>query len=133
MMPDLVKKLAELGKLRADGIISDDEFASLKALQGMHMDDPAAVEAFKAEYRLRAYQVPIKERTARGTAIVNLLPLEADERITTIMALPEDEESWEALDVMFATTRGTVRRNKLSDFAQCISISHCIIINAMSI
>ena len=34
------------------------------------------------------------------------------------MALPEDEESWEALDVMFATTRGTVRRNKLSDFAQ---------------
>ena len=34
------------------------------------------------------------------------------------MPLPEDEESWEALDVMFATTRGTVRRNKLSDFAQ---------------
>ena len=40
------------------------------------------------------------------------------ERITTIMPLPEDEASWEALDVMFATTRGTVRRNKLSDFAQ---------------
>src|SRR6202000_2900076 len=55
---------------------------------------------------------------SRGKALVNLLPLEADERITTIMALPEDEESWEALDVMFATTRGTVRRNKLSDFAQ---------------
>ena len=34
------------------------------------------------------------------------------------MPLPEDEETWEALDVMFATTRGTVRRNKLSDFAQ---------------
>jgi DNA gyrase subunit A len=47
-----------------------------------------------------------------------MLPLEADERITSIMPLPEDEESWANLDVMFATTRGTVRRNKLSDFVQ---------------
>src|SRR5690606_27333544 len=45
------------------------------------------------------------------------LPLQEGERITTIMPLPEDEESWGNLDVMFATTRGTVRRNKLSDFA----------------
>ena len=55
---------------------------------------------------------------ARGKALVNMLPLEQGERITTIMPLPEDEESWATLDVMFATTRGTVRRNKLSDFAQ---------------
>jgi DNA gyrase subunit A len=47
-----------------------------------------------------------------------MLPLEQGERITSIMALPEDEALWESLDVMFATTRGTVRRNKLSDFAQ---------------
>ena len=40
----------------------------------------------------------------------------AGERITTIMPLPEDEASWDKLDVMFATTGGTVRRNKLSDF-----------------
>ena len=46
-----------------------------------------------------------------------MLPLEPGERITTIMPLPEDEASWEGLDVMFATTGGTVRRNKLSDFA----------------
>ena len=45
-----------------------------------------------------------------------MLPLEKGERITTIMPLPEDEQSWEALDVMFATSGGTVRRNKLSDF-----------------
>ena len=54
---------------------------------------------------------------ARGKALVNILPLEQGERITTIMPLPEDEAQWEKLDVMFATTRGTVRRNKLSDFA----------------
>jgi DNA gyrase subunit A len=53
---------------------------------------------------------------ARGKAMINILPLEQGERITTIMPLPEDESSWANLDVMFATTSGTVRRNKLSDF-----------------
>src|SRR5262249_968733 len=53
---------------------------------------------------------------ARGKALVNILPIAQGELITTIMPLPEDEKSWGNLDVMFATTRGTVRRNKLSDF-----------------
>ncbi len=48
--------------------------------------------------------------------MINILPLEQGERITTIMPLPEDESSWANLDVMFATTGGNVRRNKLSDF-----------------
>ena len=69
-------------------------------------------------YKEKVWRLPLATPQSRGKALVNLLPLETDERITTIMALPEDEESWEALDVMFATTRGTVRRNKLSDFAQ---------------
>ncbi len=47
-----------------------------------------------------------------------MLPIEQGERITTVMPLPEDETTWGDLDVMFATTRGTVRRNKLSDFTQ---------------
>ena len=64
-------------------------------------------------YKEKVWRLPLAAPQARGKALVNLLPLEQDERITTIMALPEDEESWEALDVMFATTRGTVRRNKL--------------------
>jgi DNA gyrase/topoisomerase IV subunit A len=50
--------------------------------------------------------------------LVNMLPLEQGEQITSIMPLPEDEDSWANLDVMFATVRGTVRRNKLSDFVQ---------------
>jgi DNA gyrase subunit A len=69
-------------------------------------------------YKEKVWRLPLAAPQSRGKALVNLLPLETGERITTIMALPEDEESWEALDVMFATTRGTVRRNKLSDFAQ---------------
>jgi DNA gyrase subunit A len=69
-------------------------------------------------YKEKVWRLPLAAPQARGKALVNLLPLEPGERITTIMPLPEDEATWEALDVMFATTRGTVRRNKLSDFAQ---------------
>jgi DNA gyrase subunit A len=69
-------------------------------------------------YKEKVWRLPLAAPQSRGKALVNLLPLKTDERITTIMALPEDEATWEALDVMFATTRGTVRRNKLSDFAQ---------------
>ncbi|MCW6511137.1 DNA gyrase subunit A [Lichenifustis flavocetrariae] len=69
-------------------------------------------------YKEKVWRLPLAAPQARGKALVNLLPLEQGERITTIMPLPEDVESWDKLDVMFATTRGTVRRNKLSDFAQ---------------
>jgi len=69
-------------------------------------------------YKEKVWRLPLAAPQARGKALVNLLPLETGERITTIMPLPEDEATWESLDLMFATTRGTVRRNKLSDFAQ---------------
>ncbi len=67
-------------------------------------------------YKEKVWRLPLAAPQARGKALVNMLPLEQGENITSIMALPEDEASWEALDVMFATTSGSVRRNKLSDF-----------------
>ncbi|TIQ82919.1 MAG: DNA gyrase subunit A, partial [Mesorhizobium sp.] len=69
-------------------------------------------------YKEKVWRLPIGNPQSRGKALINMLPLEQGERITTIMPLPEDETSWGELDVMFATTRGTVRRNKLSDFIQ---------------
>jgi DNA gyrase subunit A len=69
-------------------------------------------------YKMKVWRLPLGGPTARGKALVNMLPLEAGEQITSIMPLPEDEETWGNLDVMFATRRGTVRRNKLSDFTQ---------------
>jgi DNA gyrase subunit A len=69
-------------------------------------------------YKEKVWRLPIGTPTSRGKALINMLPLEKGERITTIMPLPEDEDSWANLDVMFSTTRGTVRRNKLSDFVQ---------------
>ncbi|HKD30208.1 MAG TPA: DNA gyrase subunit A [Xanthobacteraceae bacterium] len=67
-------------------------------------------------YKEKVWRLPLAAPQARGKALINILPLAQDELITTVMPLPEDESSWANLDVMFATTRGTVRRNKLSDF-----------------
>ena len=67
-------------------------------------------------YKEKVWRLPPAAPQARGKALINILPLEQGELITTIMPLPEDEATWGKLDVMFATTRGTVRRNKLSDF-----------------
>jgi DNA gyrase subunit A len=67
-------------------------------------------------YKEKVWRLPQAAPQARGKALINILPLENGERINTVMPLPEDESSWANLDVMFATTRGTVRRNKLSDF-----------------
>jgi DNA gyrase subunit A len=67
-------------------------------------------------YKEKVWRLPLAAPQARGKAMINILPLEQGETITTIMPLPEDEATWGQFDVMFATTRGTVRRNKLSDF-----------------
>src|SRR3974377_1261995 len=64
----------------------------------------------------KIWRLPQAAPQARGKSLINILPLEQGELVTTVMPLPEDEQTWGELDVMFATTRGTVRRNKLSDF-----------------
>ena len=67
-------------------------------------------------YKMKVYRLPVGSPQSTGKALINLLPLKQDERITTIMQLPENEAECENLDVMFATRTGNVRRNKLSDF-----------------
>jgi DNA gyrase subunit A len=67
-------------------------------------------------YRLKVWRLPEARIQGRGKAMVNLLPLSAGERITTVLPLPEDEAQWEKLNVVFATRSGDVRRNELSDF-----------------
>ncbi|HYE44528.1 MAG TPA: DNA gyrase subunit A [Caulobacter sp.] len=69
-------------------------------------------------YKLKVWRLPLGTPTSRGKAFVNLLPIEPGETITSILTLPEDEATWDTLDVMFATRSGNVRRNKLSDFVQ---------------
>lgn len=67
-------------------------------------------------YKLKVYKLPLGSPTARGLAMVNLLPLQKGETITTMMPLPEDETQWDNMYVMFSTASGGARRNSLSDF-----------------
>ena len=69
-------------------------------------------------YKLKVWKLPLGGPNTRGKALVNLLPLEQGETVNSIMALPEDEESWADLDIMFASRSGGVRRNSLSDFTR---------------
>ncbi len=67
-------------------------------------------------YKLKTYRLPEGTPQSLGKALINILPLQQSETISTIMTLPETEEECDKLTVMFATSKGTVRRNKLSDF-----------------
>jgi DNA gyrase subunit A len=67
-------------------------------------------------YRMKVWRLPEGGPTAKGRPMINLLPLAAGEVITTVLPLPEDEESWGALHLMFATAHGAVRRNSMDAF-----------------
>jgi DNA gyrase subunit A len=67
-------------------------------------------------HKMKVYQLPLGSPTSRGKALINLLPLEKEENISVYMQLPEDEDVWDNMDIMFATSHGSIRRNKLSDF-----------------
>jgi DNA gyrase subunit A len=69
-------------------------------------------------YKHKVWRLPLAAPQARGKALINLLPLEQGEQITTILPLPDDEADYDRFDLIFATRAGTVRRNKLTDFVQ---------------
>src|SRR5215207_2541562 len=105
------------GKGRSGMTTRDEDFVTRLFVASTHT--PVLFFSSKGQaYKEKVWRLPLAAPNARGKALINILPLEQDERITTIMPLPEDESSWEKLDVMFATASGGVRRNKLSDFVQ---------------
>ena len=69
-------------------------------------------------YNLKTWRLPLGSRTAKGKAIVNILPIPTGVSIAAIMPVDRDEDEWDDLQVVFATSAGTVRRNKLSDFTK---------------
>ncbi|MBT6284920.1 MAG: DNA gyrase subunit A [Rhodospirillaceae bacterium] len=108
------------GKGRAGMSTRDEDFVSKVFVCNTH----TPVLFFSSRgivYRLKVYRLPEGNPQARGKALINLLPLEADETITTIMPMPEDEESWGDLFIIFATASGGIRRNRLSDFTNVMA------------
>ena len=67
-------------------------------------------------YKLKTYRLPEGSPQSLGKALINLLPLQQGETVSTILTLPEDETACENQTVIFATASGNVRRNRLSDF-----------------
>ncbi|MGH6865961.1 MAG: DNA gyrase subunit A, partial [Methyloceanibacter sp.] len=105
------------GKGRAGMATRDEDFVTRILIANTH----TPVLFFSSRgmaYKMKVWRLPLAAPQARGKAMINLLPLDKDETITTILPLPEDEVSWAMLDVMFATNYGSVRRNKLSDFIE---------------
>ena len=103
------------GKGRAGMATREDDFVSRLFVANTH----TPVLFFSSRgivYKLKVWRLPLGAPQARGKAFVNLLPLSEGETISAVMPMPEDEASWSTLNVVFATARGGVRRNELSDF-----------------
>jgi len=67
-------------------------------------------------YKLKTWRLPLAGRTARGKAIINLLPIVQGVSIAALMPVDAPEEDWDNLQIVFATSDGDVRQNDLSDF-----------------
>ena len=67
-------------------------------------------------YQLKCHKLPIAAPQALGKAMVNLLPIDTSEKIQTVMPMPSEKDSWNDLQILFATKNGNVRRNQLNDF-----------------
>ncbi len=103
------------GKGRAGMQTREEDFVTRLFVASTH-DEVLFFSSMGKAYSLKVWRLPLAAPQARGKAIVNLLPLKADERITSIITLPKAAAEREKMNIMFATTGGTVRRNALADF-----------------
>jgi DNA gyrase subunit A len=102
------------GKGRSGMATRDEDFVTRLFVASTH----APVLFFSSlgqVYKMKVWRLPVAEPQGRGRALINMLPLDDGERITSIVPLPEDEAEWAKHDVMFATSTGSIRRNNLSD------------------
>lgn len=103
------------GKGRAGMQTRDEDFVSRLFVASTHTP-VLFFSSLGRVYKEKVWRLPLAAPQSRGKPLINILPIEQGERMTSILPLPEDESTWGNLDVMFSTTKGTVRRNKLSDF-----------------
>jgi DNA gyrase subunit A len=105
------------GKGRAGMATKDEDVVATMFVTSTHTPVLFFSTAGKV-YRLKVWRLPEGGPATRGRPIVNLLPaLDKDETIATVLPLPEDEADWGKLHVVFATAKGSVRRNSMDSFA----------------
>ena len=103
------------GKGRAGVQMRDEDFVTKLFVANTHTPI-LFFSSLGMVYRMKVWRLPVGNPQARGKALINILPLSQDERITTIMPLPEGDGDAANLHLMFATRSGGVRRNALDDF-----------------
>jgi DNA gyrase subunit A len=138
MDEDLIEREEMVVTVTAGGYIKRTALADFRAqkrggkgLQGMSTKDEDVVTTlFVANthtqllffttdgmaYKMKTWRLPLGGRTAKGKAIVNILPIPTGVSVAAIMPVDRDEADWGDLQIVFATTQGDVRRNRLSDF-----------------
>lgn len=103
------------GKGKSGMATKEEDFVSRLFVASTHT--PVLFFSSKGQvYKMKVYKLPLGSPTSKGKPFINLLPLEPNETITTVMKLPENEEDCKNLSIMFATKDGNVRRNSLMDF-----------------
>ncbi|MFM7084849.1 MAG: DNA gyrase subunit A, partial [Hyphomicrobium sp.] len=103
------------GKGRSGMSTRDEDFVSQLFVTSTH--NPVLFFSSRGMcYRMKVWRLPAATPQSTGKALINLLPLEEGEIITSILILPEDQSKWANLELMFATKSGNVRRNSLADF-----------------
>jgi DNA gyrase subunit A len=105
------------GKGRAGAAVREEDFVTKMFVANTH----TPLLFFSSEgmvYRMKVWRLPLGNPQARGKALINILPLSQNERITTLLPLPDLAEGAEKPFLMFATQSGNVRRNELEDFEQ---------------
>jgi DNA gyrase subunit A len=105
------------GKGRSGMTTRDEDFVTRLFVANTHV--PVLFLSSRGmAYKMKVWRLPLAAPQARGKALINLLPLQQDETITSILPLPEEERGETGVFILFATRSGNVRRNELADFAE---------------
>ena len=137
---DLIEKDDMVVSVTAGGYIKRTSLSEYRAqnrggkgLQGMNpKDEDVVTNLFVANthtpllffstdgivYKIKTWRLPIGGRNSRGKAIINILPINSGKSVAAIMPVDAPEETWDDLQIFFATSTGSVRRNALSDFTK---------------
>ncbi|MEM9667410.1 MAG: DNA gyrase subunit A [Pseudomonadota bacterium] len=105
------------GKGRSGMSMKDDDFVTRLFSANTHTE-MLFFSSNGMVYKEKVWRLPVGSPQSRGKALVNMFPLEKDERITSVLPLPETDEERDNMDIVFATKSGGIRRNKLSDFVR---------------
>ena len=98
------------------GITVRDEDVIVKIFTANTHDNVLFFSTVGKVYKLKVYKLPLASAQSKGRSLMNIFPMQAHEKINEVMILPGNEDSWDNLNIMFATDKGGIRRNSLDDF-----------------